>query len=152
MTPIHNYLLMFSNPYIMNNNWHGHDVYCYQPFVIFGFDVMIDENLKAWLLEINASPSMGYLICNGGPGCNHKNCHEYSPVNQIVKKNLVRDVFELMTQGQQNGGLKNLGERYKNLSRVYPSQDPGIRQVEDGWKVMRHFFCTITKGKKEFSQ
>lgn len=79
MTAVSNYMLMFSNPYILNQQ--RHDVFIYQPFVILGFDVMIDENLKAWLLEINASPSMGYIICNGSMGCNHRNCHDVSPVN-----------------------------------------------------------------------
>lgn len=28
-------------------------------FELFGFDVIIDSNLKPWLLEINAPPSLG---------------------------------------------------------------------------------------------
>ena len=33
-----------------------------KPFQILGFDIMIDENYKCWLIEINAYPSLvGYL-------------------------------------------------------------------------------------------
>jgi hypothetical protein len=28
-------------------------------YQVFGYDVLIDQNLKPWLIEVNASPSMG---------------------------------------------------------------------------------------------
>lgn len=49
-------------------------------FEILGVDVLIDERLKPWLLEVNHSPS---FHCNG-------------PVDRHVKHALIRDTFELL--------------------------------------------------------
>ena len=32
--------------------------HCEQAFEMFGFDVIIDDSLRPWLLEVNASPMM----------------------------------------------------------------------------------------------
>ena len=33
-------------------------------YQIFGFDILLDENYKAWLLEINDHPSLDVFMCN----------------------------------------------------------------------------------------
>jgi D-alanine-D-alanine ligase-like ATP-grasp enzyme len=43
-------------------------------YQIFGFDILIDEKLKAWLLEVNDYPSMNIYSCKESMGCAHKNC------------------------------------------------------------------------------
>ena len=48
-------------------------------FELLGFDIMIDSQLEAWLIEVNMSPSLG---CD-------------SPLDQRVKGNLVSDLFTL---------------------------------------------------------
>ena len=46
-------------------------------FELYGFDILIDRNLKPWLLEINVSPSLS----------------SSSPLDKMIKNALMTDVF-----------------------------------------------------------
>jgi tubulin polyglutamylase TTLL5 len=48
-------------------------------FELFGFDVLVDSDLKPWLLEVNLSPSLA----------------TESPIDVTIKSNLMMDVFNL---------------------------------------------------------
>lgn len=58
------------------------DVIAWQPnaFEVFGYDLLIDEDLKAWLIEVNASPSMG---CD-------------SSMDTNIKINMVKDTLNVV--------------------------------------------------------
>ncbi|XP_033213213.1 probable tubulin polyglutamylase TTLL2 isoform X1 [Belonocnema kinseyi] len=58
-------------------------------FEFFGFDVLIDENLKPWLLEVNVSPALS------------NDCE----VDSEVKKPLLHDLFDLLGLPVRNTGL-----------------------------------------------
>mmetsp|Transcript_61432 Transcript_61432/g.143855 ORF Transcript_61432/g.143855 Transcript_61432/m.143855 type:complete len:894 (-) Transcript_61432:22-2703(-) len=49
-------------------------------FELYGFDVLVDENLKPWLLEVNLSPSM----------------QADSPLDKQIKSSLLTDAFNLL--------------------------------------------------------
>eukprot|EP00930_Biecheleria_cincta_P006643 TRINITY_DN107693_c0_g1_i1.p1 TRINITY_DN107693_c0_g1~~TRINITY_DN107693_c0_g1_i1.p1 ORF type:complete len:1011 (-),score=173.95 TRINITY_DN107693_c0_g1_i1:50-3082(-) len=49
-------------------------------FELYGFDVLVDENLKSWLLEVNLSPSM----------------QADSPLDRTIKSSLISDAFNLL--------------------------------------------------------
>ena len=49
-------------------------------FELFGFDVIVDSNLKPWLLEVNSSPA---LAIEG-------------TVDQQVKPDLIKDIIGLL--------------------------------------------------------
>lgn len=46
---------------------------------LFGFDIMLDENLKPWILEVNISPSL----------------HSTSPLDLSIKGQMVRDLLNI---------------------------------------------------------
>lgn len=46
---------------------------------LFGFDVILDENLKPWIVEVNISPSL----------------HSSSPLDVSVKGQMIADLFNL---------------------------------------------------------
>ncbi|XP_046602645.1 tubulin monoglutamylase TTLL4-like [Neodiprion lecontei] len=64
-------------------------------FELLGFDILIDENLKPWLLEVNISPSL----------------HAPSPLDVGVKGHLVRDVLNLVGYRVPPPVLRKMAER-----------------------------------------
>ncbi|XP_061465339.1 tubulin monoglutamylase TTLL4 [Rhineura floridana] len=70
--------IIASEPYIINLV----KMYVRRPYCcheLFGFDVMLDENLKPWILEVNISPSL----------------HSNSPLDVSIKGQMVRDALNL---------------------------------------------------------
>lgn len=69
-------------------------------FELFGFDILIDEKLKPWLLEVNFSPALG------------NDCTQ----DELVKKPLLNDVLEALnfTEADIKRGKK---ERESNVTR-----------------------------------
>ena len=64
-------------------------------FEVFGFDVLIDSDLKPWLVEINLSPS---LACE-------------SPIDMTIKSNLLSDVFNMI-------GIKRFDRKKESANKM----------------------------------
>ena len=63
-----------------------------KPFHIYGFDILIDKNLKSWILEINDYPSFNIVCCTEGKDCDHE-CCPISQVDLYVKKTGMSDIL-----------------------------------------------------------
>lgn len=70
------------NSFFQSNNQQGlpHTSINSMCFEILGFDILIDEKLKPWLIEINHAPSFGTDTC----------------LDFKIKKNLIADTLELL--------------------------------------------------------
>jgi len=64
-------------------------------FEILGFDILVDSDLKPWLLEVNLSPS---LACD-------------SPLDLSIKSNLVCDSFNI-------AGIKRFDRKKESLNKI----------------------------------
>ncbi|XP_059842528.1 probable tubulin polyglutamylase TTLL2 [Hypanus sabinus] len=75
---------------------------------LFGFDILIDDNIKPWLLEVNYSPAL-MIECNA---------------DVVVKKELLYDLIDLLNY-KEIDTLRQKGYprswQYNTLSRSYPS-------------------------------
>lgn len=65
--------------HIVNSTLHHtkHKSVCYE---LYGFDVLIDANMKPWLLEVNVAPSLS----------------SSSKLDKIIKTSLLCDIFTLI--------------------------------------------------------
>ena len=64
-------------------------------FEILGFDVLIDSDLKPWLLEVNLSPSLA----------------TDSPLDHTIKSTLITDAFNLV-------GVKRFDRKKESLNKI----------------------------------
>jgi tubulin polyglutamylase TTLL5 len=64
-------------------------------FEVFGFDILVDSDLKPWLVEVNLSPSLA----------------TDSPLDMVIKTTLVTDTFNLI-------GIKRFDRRKESLNKL----------------------------------
>jgi hypothetical protein len=77
-------------------------------FEVFGFDILLDSDLKPWLLEVNLSPS---LSCD-------------SPLDHKIKCSLLTDTFNL-TQVKRFDRKKESLNKIKYRSKGMATGGPG---------------------------
>ncbi|XP_052003883.1 tubulin monoglutamylase TTLL4-like isoform X1 [Xyrauchen texanus] len=70
--------IIASDPYV-NSLVKMHVSSPYSCHELFGFDIMLDENLKPWVLEVNISPSL----------------HSNTPLDVSIKGQMIRDLLNL---------------------------------------------------------
>jgi len=64
-------------------------------FEVFGFDILLDSDLKPWLVEVNLSPSLS----------------PESPLDMTIKQNLLLSTWNLC-------GLKRFDRRKESLNKL----------------------------------
>lgn len=80
-------------------------------FELFGYDVMIDSDLKPWLMEINLSPS---LACD-------------SPLDMEIKSTLITSTFNLVGI-KQFDRRKESENKAKSRMRSYQNKRRSLNQ------------------------
>ncbi|MCJ8736680.1 hypothetical protein PDJAM_G00015270 [Pangasius djambal] len=89
-------------------------------FELYGFDVLIDSNLKPWLLEVNLSPS---LACD-------------TPLDLKIKASMISDMFSLVGFVCQDPLLKQMRSEKAGF-------DPAVKNQ----KTQHHFFAQAASAK-----
>lgn len=93
-------------------------------FELYGFDIMIDSDFKAWLIEVNVNPSL----------------HCTSPLDLSIKSDLISDIITIV-------GV--VPYHHKNSEDVY---DVGNGKVKEEEVQMKNYMKIRAKIMKEFNR
>lgn len=94
-------------------------------FEFFGYDFMVDEELRVWLIEVNSSPSM-----------DTKN----QPVLQHLVKSVLHDLAKVVIDGRKNKNADKGGFEiaYKAKNEVLrPKNNMTCDLKVDGYRLLR---------------
>ena len=110
-------------------------------FEILGFDIILDENLKPWLLEVNHTPSFS----------------TDSDLDYKIKFNLIKDSLKLVNIKRKSSKLKKMTEiiEYEdrhigNFRRIYPPFD--TKPYENYMASAKEIWDLWSQGKKILSK
>ncbi|KAL6477548.1 hypothetical protein MHYP_G00133830 [Metynnis hypsauchen] len=107
-------------------------------FELYGFDVLIDSNLKPWLLEVNLSPS---LACD-------------APLDLKIKASMISDMFSLLGFTCQDPGLKQMRSDKAGLdpsvkNQTQKTQRPSSVQSAKSKMCQRPLSATNTDAEEQ---
>ena len=66
-------------------------------FELFGYDVMFDDEMNIYLIEINASPAMDYS----------------TKITERLVKEMIENLFQIVIDNKDNDEIKKIGKFYK---------------------------------------
>lgn len=91
------FFMLYNYKAAYGNNPHG------ECFHVLGFDILLDENLKPWILEINNNPSLNiYHEDENNPDKKlKKNISKISPLDLHVKSMVVEDTLKIMSMSNE---------------------------------------------------
>ncbi|WKY13186.1 hypothetical protein Q1695_004193 [Nippostrongylus brasiliensis] len=100
-------------------------------FELFGFDILVDDELKPWLLEVNLSPS---LSCD-------------APLDSLVKTRLICDLFNLACVPLVNRKLAGIECVKASKEESYDSDE--LESPEKSRKVISPSKRAVTMTKRK---
>ena len=94
-----------------------------KPFEVLGLDVLIDQNLKPWVLEINDNPSLS-IYFDDEAGMQHKRYTD-EDINQTdlyVNSRVVNDAIDVARKTRAKLGET---DSFRSLIKVHPVESDG---------------------------
>ncbi|RXM99150.1 Tubulin polyglutamylase TTLL4 [Acipenser ruthenus] len=128
--------IIASDPYVNSlMKMHVRRPYCCHE--LFGFDIMLDENLKPWILEVNISPSL----------------HSNSALDVAIKGQMIRDLlnlagFILPLKGDVTGS--RVISSTSSMSAHMKERTRYTAELSSDEKVKRAYFLSQRFAEQEF--
>ena len=93
-------------------------------FHVLGVDILVDQNRKPWLLEINSNPSLNI----GHEDLNDPKAKEIiSPIDKFVKEKVIEDCLLIVKKPVSK--QSNL-ENYRSYEKIYHSDDNCFKEMD----------------------
>ena len=116
-----------------------------RPFEVLGFDVLIDEKGKPWVVEVNHNPSLS-IYFDDEAGMQHKRYTE-ADINQTdlyVNARVVTDTIKLAKKTRD--AIAEINE-FGCLRRIHPVE--GNDEIYSGVVALRKIFFELTPIKNK---
>ena len=115
-------------------------------FHVLGFDILLDTDLKPWLLEINNNPSLN-INHEDESDTNGKNKKKnnsiVSPIDKFVKARVVEDTIKLVMMKPEEKNELKIGDCFNSLKMIFNEEEEGMTE-EDLFKDILEIYGKLS--------